>query len=420
MKQLHNFAEANRRLAEFVERSSKPGAYKLDRMYRVMDFLGNPQEQLKIIHVAGTSGKTSTSYYAAALLQAAGQKVGLTVSPHVSEVNERVQINLVPLAEAQFCRELSEFLKLLEPSGLEPTYFELLVALAYWEFARQQCDYAVIEVGLGGLLDGTNVVRRADKICVITDVGLDHMQILGSNVSEIAAQKAGIIGPGNEVFCYRQGDAVDAVIAAQAAKQQATLHVIEVALTPAELGFLPLFQQRNFGLARAAVNRVLQRDGHQSLTTEQIITAAHMLVPARMEIFHRAGKTIILDGAHNAQKLSALAASIRAQFPDQPAAALVSFTASREEQLGDVLAEIKKIATSLIATTFPAAQDLPHLPVEPTQIVDAAHQLNFAHAVAIAKPEPALTALLARPETVLLVSGSFYLCSAIRPLLAEI
>src|SRR5690606_38872097 len=121
------------------------------------------------------------------LLAAAGQKVGMTVSPHVYEVNERVQINTKPLAETQFCRELSRFLNIIQSSGVRPTYFELLVAFAYWEFAEQGVDYAVIEVGLGGLLDGTNVVARDDKVCIITDIGFDHTSVLGKTLSAITA-----------------------------------------------------------------------------------------------------------------------------------------------------------------------------------------------------------------------------------------
>src|SRR5665213_2882839 len=126
------FAEANKILSGFIP-TEDTGVYNTDRIKMFMDYLGNPQDKLRVIHVAGTSGKTSTSYYAAALLQAAGKKVGLTVSPHVDEVNERVQINLVPLAEDIFCHELSEFLNIVESSHIAPSYFELLVAFAFWE-----------------------------------------------------------------------------------------------------------------------------------------------------------------------------------------------------------------------------------------------------------------------------------------------
>ena len=191
-----------------------------------MDYLGNPQNQLKVIHVAGTSGKTSTSYYAAALLAATGKKVGLTVSPHIAEINERVQINLLPMPEAEFCKELSEFLALIETSQINPSWFEFLIAFDYWEFAKQAADYAVVEVGLGGLLDGTNVIDRADKVCIITDIGLDHVRVLGHSLPEIAAQKAGIIQPRNVVFSYSQAANITDIIKNQAEQMQAELHLI--------------------------------------------------------------------------------------------------------------------------------------------------------------------------------------------------
>jgi len=416
VNQLKNFAEVNLRLAEFVERANRPGGYSLDRMWKIMEALDNPQERLKVIHVAGTSGKTSTSYYAAALLQAAGKKVGLTVSPHVSEVNERLQINLVPLPEADFCRALSAFLELIDQHKLQPTYFELLVAFAYWAFTRQHCDYAVVEVGLGGLHDGTNVVRRPDKICVIADIGLDHMRVLGNSLAEIAEQKAGIIQSNNDTFCYRQSDEINRVIAERATAQHAKLHSIESVPPLPELDFLPLFQQRNFGLAQAAVDFALMRDDQPRLTVAQLQIAGHTPIPARMEIFHRAGKTIILDGAHNAQKLQVLVKSIQAQFPvpAQPVAVLVSFTASREEQLADGLNELKKLSTCLIATAFRQTQDLPHTPIEPNVIEQEARELGFAQVESIENLEQAFAKLLQRPEPILLITGSFYLCSSIR------
>ena len=120
---MKTFAAANEVLRRYWPDKLSRRAYTLDQMVQLMDYLGNPQDKLKVIHVAGTSGKTSTAYYAAALLKAAGKKAGLTVSPHVDEINERVQIDLTPLSEATFCRQLNMFLELVQKSGLTPTYF---------------------------------------------------------------------------------------------------------------------------------------------------------------------------------------------------------------------------------------------------------------------------------------------------------
>ena len=138
----------------------------------LMALAGNPQDRLKTVHIAGTSGKTSTSYYIAALLGAAGKTVGLTVSPHVDSITERIQINGQPLPDAEFCQELETFLDIVKQAPQPPSYFELLYAFALWVFGRRHVDYAVIETGMGGLYDATNVATRADKVCVITDIGL--------------------------------------------------------------------------------------------------------------------------------------------------------------------------------------------------------------------------------------------------------
>ncbi len=130
------------------------------------------------------------------------------------------------MQETEYCREFTVFLGLIERAAIHPSYFELLVAFAYWEFARQKVDYAVVEVGLGGLLDGTNVVHRLDKVCVITDIGLDHMAILGNTLAAIAHQKAGIILPHNVVCMHRQPEEVISVVRQVVAEKQAELRLV--------------------------------------------------------------------------------------------------------------------------------------------------------------------------------------------------
>jgi dihydrofolate synthase/folylpolyglutamate synthase len=416
MSRLLTFDDAAEVLQRFVPGAGSTSAYTLGRMLSLMDFLGNPQDSLKVVHVAGTSGKTSTSYYVAALLHEAGKKVGLSVSPHVVAVNERVQINLEPLAEAEFCRELSEFLEIIAKSDVTPTYFELLVAFAYWEFAKQHVDYAVMEVGLGGLLDGTNVVNRDDKVCVITDIGLDHVNVLGNTLPEIAIQKAGIIQPKNTVFTHRQAIEILTVFQKRCDEQGAELQIIEPGKLLADLEFLPLFQQHNFTLAQAASNFALQRDDHVTFTAEQIQKSAHVHIPARMEIFKCDDKTIILDGAHNAQKLQALIESIKVKFPGQKVAALVSFADGRDYRLESSLQELAGLTDTLIITTFHKGQDLPHGAVEPGVLVKLARVQGFATIETVSDPAQAFTKLLRRPEPVLLVTGSFFLMNEVRPL----
>ena len=164
----------------------KPG---LDNTYRLMAHLGNPHEQLRAVHVAGTNGKGSTSHLIAASLQAQGYRVGLFTSPHLVDFRERIRVSGEMIPEetvVQFVAENQAFL-----DELRPSFFETTMAMAFWYFAQQQVDIAVVEVGLGGRLDSTNIIRPL--ISVITNIGVDHTEFLGETLPEIAAEKAGII-----------------------------------------------------------------------------------------------------------------------------------------------------------------------------------------------------------------------------------
>lgn len=409
------FAEANEILAGFIP-NQDTGVYSTDRIRSFMDYLGNPQDKLRVIHVAGTSGKTSTSYYVASLLLETGKKVGLTVSPHVDQVNDRLQIDLVPMEETKFCEVLTEFLEVVEMSGFKLTYFELLVALAYWEFERQKVDYAVVEVGLGGLLDGTNVVTRADKICVITDIGLDHITTLGDTLEKIAFQKAGIIQEKNVVFAYAQSAEVNNVFVGSAKAKNAKLSLLEQQDLQRDLLFLPLFQRRNFGLALKAASYAMKRDYKSQISHENQLKAAKVLIPARMETFNFEDKTIILDGAHNSQKLHALIGSIKTKYPNQAVAVLVSFVGGRSYRLESSFDELTTLSDNLILTAFSGHQDLPHNAVKPEVLADMARSRGFSKLVIEDDPIVAFRKLLERPEKILVVTGSFFIMNEVRPL----
>ncbi len=417
MQKITHFEAAHAALRQFYG-DHADGPYTLDRMRQLMQYLGNPQEAVRVVHVAGTSGKTSTAYFVAALLMQAGAKVGLTVSPHVDEVNERVQIDGVPLPEVEFCHELSEFLQLIEASGILPSYFECMAAFAYWEFARQKVGYAVVEVGLGGLLDGTNVVSRADKVCVITDIGLDHTELLGDTVDKIAAQKAGIVQPGNDVFMHQQAPEIMDVVDAVCKNVGADLHVTRPAGFPAPTQ-LPAFQQRNFSLAQEVVDWVLHQTGARLLTAQQIAVASQVYIPARMEIMQYAGKTIVVDGAHNAQKLEALCASIADKYPNVPIAAVVGFVDGDVFRLHQALDVLIQHCTYLIITEFYTEKDYPKHSVPATIVEAYCHQSGFDTTQIVPDPASALHVLLKRPEELCLVTGSFYLLNHIRPELLE-
>jgi dihydrofolate synthase/folylpolyglutamate synthase len=419
MRAITNFAEVHAVLAPYVQQTPNiKTAYDLTNITELLRFLGNPQDTFRTVHVAGTSGKTSTCYYIAAALKVAGFKVGLTVSPHIDEVNERVQINMVALPEAEFAREFTTFLELVEQSSVEPTYFELLVAFAFWEFAKQRVDYAVIEVGLGGLLDGTNTITRSDKLCVITDIGLDHTEVLGDTIPEITVQKAGIIRAGNDVFMYEQGPEVMDVITKVCNEKNARLHIASLLPEITDMA-LPLFQQRNLGLAVQAVNFILERDNRPTFTVEQIKQVAQTLVLGRMETHKVAGKTLIIDGAHNAQKMAALVDSVRAAYTGQPVAALVAFVDGPEDRWQGGLAALLPIVNKLIITSFEVEQDMPKHSVNPSKLQNFCKSQHGLEPHILPKPSDAFRELLQSSEPLLLVAGSFYLLNSIRPLIVE-
>jgi dihydrofolate synthase/folylpolyglutamate synthase len=384
MRSISTFAEARNALTPFM--STAPVArYTLDRMRSLMDYLGNPQDRLHIVHVAGTSGKTSTSYYCAALIRAAGFSVGLTVSPHIDEINERAQVNLKGLPEKKYCKELNLFLDLVDASTIHPSYFELLVAFAYWLFEKQHVNYAVVEVGLGGLLDGTNVISRNDKICVIADIGYDHTEILGNTLEEIATQKAGIIYPHNEVFMHIQLDEIITTIRNLAEAKEAPLTVIS--------------------------------DSTPLLRSHPLFLALETVVPARMETVQWNNKTFIMDGSHNEQKLAALVQAVRKKYKAKDIALLVAFGENKFDHLEANLKLLRTISSHITITTFKNNQDQLRKAIDPLKIMSYAKESGF-HSITIeANAAKALDLLAHTPESVVVITGSFYLLNSVRSLI---
>jgi len=411
---MHHFsslAQAEAALEPFHPSRLKRFAYTTEHVQEFMHYISDPQDTPRAFHIAGTSGKTSTAYYTAALLQQAGKRTGLLVSPHIETINERVQIDLQPLPEREFCDELAIFLELVRRSGIELTYAEIMYAFAYWEFARQGVEYIVVETGMGGLLDATNIMTRQDKVCIITDIGYDHMNVLGRTLPEIARHKAGIILQHNTVFCHSQADEILTEIRQACQQHQADLHIFNTYDAPKEL---PLFQQRNFSLAAKAVTFTLERSGG-ALSDKQLRQAAQLVIPGRMEIFHVHGKALILDGGHNPQKLQALQQSIAEQFPGKKCAVLCAFVDNKGRELPALVREIIPFASHIIATNLPPT---PHQRKAraPDDIVAACKKEGFSEAVATGDTIKAYQELLKCREDVLVVTGSFHLLEAIRPL----
>ncbi|HEY1429304.1 MAG TPA: Mur ligase family protein, partial [Candidatus Tumulicola sp.] len=184
-------------LSTIGEAVSPRTSYKLDRMYALLYDLGDPHRAYPIVHIGGTSGKTSTSTMVASILQAAGHTTGLHTKPHLHSMTERARIDGLEITQERFAEIFAEMQPAIERVTSvfgRPTYYETLLALAFTYFARENVDVAVVEVGLGGRLDGTNVVFP--EVAAVTSVGFDHTDILGDTIEAIAREKGGIAKPG--------------------------------------------------------------------------------------------------------------------------------------------------------------------------------------------------------------------------------
>lgn len=415
MTQIRNFAEAETVLARYIPqvRELLGKDITLARMMPLMKLLGNPEKRLKIVHVAGTSGKTSTCYYIANLLGKSGKKVGLTVSPHIDSIAERVQINGQPISETEFCDGLSEFLEIIKNADPTPTYFELLIAFAYWYFAKVGVDYAVIETGLGGLHDATNLPVGPDKICVITDIGIDHTHVLGNTLREIAGQKAGIIHSGNRIFMYQQSPVVE-IFENQATEKHAILNVLSNVEEQGGDAWnqLPQYQKRNWYLAKKVYDHITASDSLPSLSQQQIESSMQTQIIGRMDTKQVGDKTVIMDGAHNEQKIQAFVSSFQKLYPTQKAAILLSLKEGKEYEA--VLPLLKPICSQLIITTFDTMKDLPLHSIDPNILATAATNAGFTNIQIISNTKDAYTELLQTSDALLLVTGSFYLISVVR------
>ncbi len=416
MATLHTFSDIEAVLARYIPLAKEMTGkdITLERMRPLMAVLGNPEKKLNVIHIAGTSGKTSTTYYIAALLTATGKKVGMTVSPHVDIIGERIQINMQPLGAEEFSAALEEFLGIIDQAHAIPTYFELLIALVYWYFAKIGVDYAVIETGLGGLQDSTNVADEPSKICVITDIGYDHMHVLGNTISEIATQKAGIIHEQNTVYMYQQAAEVMTPVLHRCMDKRAQLYTVNdsFANEPEDLSELAVFQQRNWHLAHVVFNAIKTRDGLQELSLEMIGQSLHIQVPGRMEQRQIFGKTIIMDGAHNGQKMKAFVDSFKKRWPGKKAAVLLSLKSSKDYT--EVLPLLKDIASTVIVTTFFGIQDRLVESIDPDELAISAMAYGIEHVVAKHDQEAAYKMLLEQDHEVLIITGSFYLIGQLR------
>jgi dihydrofolate synthase/folylpolyglutamate synthase len=428
-----DFTDAKRLLqAATNENLSRRFPGRLDRMRAFLAACGNPEREFRSIHVGGTAGKGSTATMCAAILSAAGYKVGLHTKPHLHAVTERARIDGLPITEERFAGLISGMLGAIDAMAStewgRPSYFELLVALAFQYFAQEHVDVAVVEVGIGGTLDGTNLITPL--VAVLTNVGGDHADVLGDTIAEIANDKSGIIKDKIPAVTAADNPEAIAVIRAAAERKRAPLTVVQEAARIESLASDdPLIQRTHVSTQRQAYTFDLPvLGGFQLLnaataivTCEQIESTlpfdaaavarglGSVALPGRVEYFP-GRPSIIFDIAHNTEKAIALRQSIERHFPDRRLT-FVSAIAEGKDVPG-MMTAWEKLPAQFIFTTFPES----HLrPVRPYNLANAA-QLHGLAARAVEDPEEALMLALrvASADDIVVVTGSTYLVGELR------
>lgn len=351
-----------RQAVEFVESSSiVRERYGLEKLQQALHLLGDPHHHTEFVHIAGTNGKGSTAAMTASVLQTAGYRTGLYTSPHLMRYNERMQIDGVPISDEDFVEAASQVQRVCEQLGGVPIVFEVLTLMALWYFAQQHCDIVVLEVGIGGLLDSTNVIP-SPKAAIITQLGMDHTETLGNTLEEIAAQKGGIIKEGTPTVMALQEPSAVAVVQQICDKHHAPLaladperlRVLDASvagqmLEDREYGKLKLplageHQRKNAANVLEAV-AMLRTQGYRISDDDVREGIAKTVWPARFERLSTA-PDFILDGGHNPQCLHAATAALREYYPGQKVIFLVGMMADKDTD--HMLAEMASIAKSFV------------------------------------------------------------------------
>lgn len=337
-----NYSEALQYITSTSWQGSRLG---LERTRELLKRLGDPQDKLRFVHIAGTNGKGSTAAMVVSVLTSAGYCTGLNTSPSLYRFNERMQVNGTPITDEEVAQLTLQLRTAAESMEDTPTEFELVTALSFLYFAYRKCDIVVLEVGMGGRLDSTNVVRTTE-VAVITTIGLDHTEMLGDTVEKIAQEKAGIIKPGCAVVVSGQQQSVLDVVAKVASEAAAEmtvadpkeLHYLQGDITGQQFDYrqlknlrLPLVgahQRLNAATALATVE-ALQAKGW-NITEESIRKGLAATVwPGRFELLSTE-PVFIVDGGHNPQCAETVAATLRELYGEKKIIFLMGLLADKD------------------------------------------------------------------------------------------
>jgi dihydrofolate synthase/folylpolyglutamate synthase len=412
--------------------------FSLDRMKTLLEHLGNPQSKFRSVHVAGTKGKGSTCMLLARMLQAGGYKVGLYSSPHICDVRERITINGDMISQAGLTRLICEVEPIIEKMDDKPTFFEIFTAMCFMHFASIEVDIAIIETGLGGRLDSTNVLMP--EVCGITSISIDHVHQLGNTVDKIAAEKAGIFKPDVPVVSVMQCPEAEKVLRRHAkqvgndllfagrdiefsyrveSSRTAGCHTRICLTTPrSRFEHLPVpmigeHQAINLGLALSLLDQ-LKLKGFEVSEAQAIEAINNIVLPGRLEMV-REDPRILLDGAHNAASIQALLRAVSQNIPYDSIVMVFGCAAVK-----DIPGMMDRIATGADKLIFTRASGNPRA-ADPQTLASIYEERSGRVAQVTQDLSEALQiahSAVSR-EDIICVTGSFYLVGEAKKLLAN-
>ena len=449
---LINIVQAVKFLENFVQKpeNKHPGKLGLDRMRKLCEYLSNPHLAYPTIHVGGTSGKGSTSTIIASIL-AEKYKVGLHTSPHLVKINERIKTSsnngqrstvninkLCDITDNHFIDLVNEVKPVVEKMEKEkwgaPSYFEIVTAMAFLYFQKKKMDIAVIEVGLGGRVDATNVVKPL--VVVLTNVGLDHTDVLGDTVEKIAADKVGIIKSGIHVVSGFKQPSVIQILKSKCKKEKAIMTLLnkdfsyqvksvtekgsmfdyfgEKTLKSLKLKILGEFQIENAAIALKIVE-IVSGFGFRVSGLDIQKGLKEAFISGRLEIINRS-PLIILDGAHNPDKMKALVASIKTIYPERKITALIAI--KEDKNAREILKVLSPICDEMIFTGYEVKADQGIIKsYNPVRLLTLLESVNLKIKLSINEnPQEVIKhySNTVAKENLLLITGSLYLVGEIK------
>ncbi len=364
-----NFSEA----LDFIHATSWQGSrLGLARIEELMTLLGNPQKQLRFIHVAGTNGKGSVCAMLSEILARAGYTTGLYTSPHLFRVNERMKVNGADISDEELTHLAEQVAPVVAQMEDSPTEFERITAMALLYFQKKHCDVVVLEVGLGGRLDSTNVIDAPDA-AIITNIALEHTEVLGDTLTKIAGEKSGIIKPGADVILSAQSAEVEAVVRRTCEERGCALRVTDPdaeKLNACDLSGQTLdyrdrkelrlrllgdYQYKNVSVALDTVD-VLNARGYKIPESAVRAGLSEVLWPGRFEVLQQ-NPLVLVDGAHNPDGVSELVRCLSAYLPHRKMTLVMGVMADKD--YADMIRMMAPFATEFVAVTPESERALP-------------------------------------------------------------